>query len=281
MKLILKALLLTVVYLILYITFSGLLIRDAPPAPAGQEQWTLPGLLLVALVQTLVLVQMIRMAAWSGWRLTVAMMVGFYGVIIFMSQIESLWFAGALGIPLSMVASLFIFHIPVTLLFVPLAVRIMGKWQATGQTASYALQLPWQEWVWKLGLIAILYLILYFGFGYFVAWQNPDLQQMYARPEGAWAFRAELLIPWQVLRGVLWGVIAVIVLRSLQGGKWALALMIGVLFALPMNIVHILPNPYMPIPGVRLSHFIETTTSNFILGVVTVYILLWRGKAKQ
>lgn len=274
MKLTLKIILLTFVYLVLFIVFSATFITDAPPAPEDQEQWTLPGMVLVAFVDTLILVQLIRMAAWSGWRLAIALMLGFYGVVTFMSQIESLWFADALGIPMSLIPGLFLFHIPVTLIFIPFAIWLLGKWSTPQEAASFSLQLPAQEWLWKMALIALVYLVLYFGFGFFVAWQNPDLQQMYSRPEGQWAFRGELLFPWQILRGVLWGVLVVIVMRSLKGSAWSIAIMMGLLLALPMNIVHILPNPFMPIPGVRLSHFIETATSNFIFGVVIVKILL-------
>lgn len=274
MKLVLKILLLTLVYFILYMVFSGLLIHDAPPPPAGQEAWTLPGMVVVSLVNSLVLVQLIRMAAWSGWRLALVLMVGFYGVTTFMSQNESWWFADALGIPKAMIAAFFIAPIPLTLLFVPFAVWLLGRWHGPQSAASYPLRMSVQEWAWKLGLIAVVYVALYFSFGYLVAWQNPDLQHMYNRPEGQWAFRNEFIIPWQLLRGVLWGLLVVIVMRALKGGAWPIAIMMGVLLALPMNIAHILPNPYMPIPGVRLSHFIETATSNFILGVLIVKILL-------
>jgi hypothetical protein len=52
---------------------------------------------------------------------------------------------------------------------------------------------------------------------------------------------------------------------------------VGLLFALPMNMVHVLPSPLMA-PSVRLSHFIETATSNFIFGLVVTGLLLWHPR---
>jgi hypothetical protein len=55
------------------------------------------------------------------------------------------------------------------------------------------------------------------------------------------------------------------------------AVVVGLLFALPMNMVHVLPSPLMT-ASVRLSHFIETTTSNFIFGLLVTGLLLWHPK---
>jgi hypothetical protein len=66
------------------------------------------------------------------------------------------------------------------------------------------------------------------------------------------------------------------VIRMARGPSWQVALLVGLLFALPMNIGHFIPNPIMPDPSVRLSHFIETATSNFIFGLFVTWLLGWR-----
>jgi thiosulfate reductase cytochrome b subunit len=53
------------------------------------------------------------------------------------------------------------------------------------------------------------------------------------------------------------------------------ALLTGLFLSLPMNVPHIVPNPYMP-PAVRTVHFIETASSTFIFGVL-MFWLLHRG----
>jgi hypothetical protein len=54
--------------------------------------------------------------------------------------------------------------------------------------------------------------------------------------------------------------------------QWVGALITAVFLAFPMNIQHIIPNPFMP-ADVRLVHFIETASANFILGVFLFWLL--------
>ncbi|WP_148303835.1 hypothetical protein [Prolixibacter bellariivorans] len=56
----------------------------------------------------------------------------------------------------------------------------------------------------------------------------------------------------------------------------AQSLMVGLLFALLMNAQHLLPNALM-VSEVRLAHFIETASSNFVWGFVIVWLLSKSG----
>ena len=72
----------------------------------------------------------------------------------------------------------------------------------------------------------------------------------------------------------VWALFALPIIRMTRGSRWQVAAVVGLLFALPMNMVHVLPSPLMA-PSVRLSHFIETATSNFMFGLVVTGLLLW------
>ena len=61
-------------------------------------------------------------------------------------------------------------------------------------------------------------------------------------------------------------------MKMSKGPWWETGIIVGLQFAILMNAVHILPNPYMP-AAVRAAHFWETATSNFILGFVIVWFL--------
>jgi len=75
---------------------------------------------------------------------------------------------------------LFLMGIPTAFLFIPLAVWILGKGRATAHAApNLALVMPVQQWIWKLAAIVVVYLVLYWGAGYFIAWQNPELRAFY------------------------------------------------------------------------------------------------------
>jgi hypothetical protein len=59
-------------------------------------------------------------------------------------------------------------------------------------------------------------------------------------------------------------------------GAWPeTALTIGLLFAVVMNAQLLIPNPYMP-EVVRITHLIETATSNFVFGLLVGWLLARR-----
>jgi hypothetical protein len=64
----------------------------------------------------------------------------------------------------------------------------------------------------------------------------------------------------------------------LRHKKWSGALLTGLFVSLPMNIPHIIPNPYMP-ADVRAVHFTETVISTFIFGGLLFW--LFRLKSKK
>ena len=114
--------------------------------------------------------------------------------------------------------------------------------------------MPAGEWAWKLAVIALAYLIVYFTFGYFIAWRNPVVREYYGGIDVG-GFFAHLgtvlgntfwLIPFQILRAMLWAVLAMPVIRMMRGRWPETALAIGLLFAVVMNAQLLLPNPYMP-----------------------------------
>jgi hypothetical protein len=274
-----KILLLTVLYFILSIVGSSFLGPDLDASSmAGQETFALFGMLVVSLVNTLVVSLIILRSRWGGWRLMLAVAFSLYGVMTFMAQIEAAWFGPVLGIPPEVLPWLLAQSLPIVLIFVPLAVLIWGKAHhpTDADDGNTRLQMPWFEWVWKLAVIAVVYVALYFGFGFVVAWQNPELRAMYGNGVNTEVFSYVRLVPWQLARGIMWAMFALPIIRMTRGSVWQVALIVGLLFALPMNIVHILPNPFMPDPSVRLSHFIETASSNFIFGMFVAWLLIWR-----
>src|SRR5207245_9065783 len=67
------------------------------------------------------------------------------------------------------------------MVFAPSADLILGGAKAKEQMpASHApLAMPASEWRWKLAVNVVVYEALYFGFGYFVAWQDPAVREYY------------------------------------------------------------------------------------------------------
>lgn len=240
-------------------------------------------LLAVCFLETVVLSHLILRSRWTGWRLMAVVFFVFYGITTFMSQIESAVFLTRL--PPGMVPRLFLMGAMISAPFSVLAVLILGK--RKGETVDAhrdsRLVMPATEWTWKLVVVALVYLILYFTFGYFIAWRNPAVLEYYGGiDEGS--FLAHMgtvlrdtpwLIPFQIVRAMCWVALALPVIRILKGQWPETALSIGLLFAVVMNAQLLLPNPYMPEP-VRMAHLIETASSNFIFGLLIGWLFTRR-----
>lgn len=244
-------------------------------------------LLVVCLIDVLILIYLILRSRLAGVRLMLMVAIVFYGVKTFMSQIEAWYFMP--NISPEMLPSLFLMTVPIAVFFPPLAVFILGKHREDTQhqeTSNVRLVMPVREWAWKLAVLAgIIYPLLFFGFGYFVAWQNPELRAFYGGTDPGNVFTHYIntfsadpkLYPFEVFRGLLWIGLAIPVIRTLKGHPWEAGLLVALLFSLLMNDMLILPNLLMP-PSVRFSHFIETASSNFIWAWIIVGLLLWRPK---
>ena len=285
-----RLLALTVLYFICFAAVSAALLPAPSEQPAPvQAGAAIVALLAVSLLNTLVLGYIILRSRWAGWKLVLAIFFVFYGVMTVMPQIETAFFLTRL--PPGMLPRLFLSGAIIAALFSSLAVLILGKRRSnpTESNRHSRLEMPVGEWVGKLSLIVIAYLIIYFTFGYFIAWKSAAVRAYYGGDDPG-NFLAQmrsvvrdtpLLLPLQVVRAILWTAIAVPVIRMMKGQWWEAGLAVALLFAVVMNSQLLLPNPLMP-QEVRMVHLLETATSNFLFGWLIVLILRgWRQSATE
>jgi hypothetical protein len=274
---------LTIILFICFAVAGGVVGQQGNSQTSEQAGTAVLLLLAVCFSEAMVLTHLILRSRWTGWRLMVAVFFVFYGVTTFMSQIESAVFLTRL--PSGMLPRLFLMGAVIAAPFSVLAVLILGKRKAdTADTQPNSrLVMPASEWAWKLVIIALTYLILYFTFGYFIAWRNPAVLEYYGGiDEGSFLAHmgtvlrsAPWLIPFQIVRAMCWVALALPVIRMLKGQWPETALAIGLLFSVVMNAQLLLPNPYMPEP-VRMAHLVETASSNFIFGILIGWLLTER-----
>ena len=172
---------------------------------------------------------------------------------------------------------------PTAFLFVPLAVVILGKARGPADSGepNDRLVMPVSQWLWKLALIIVAYWVLYFGAGYFIAWQNPELRAFYGGEDpGSFFLQMQVILttdpwlaPFQALRALLWTLCALPIIRMTAGSPWRAALLVALLLAVPSNLGHLLANPLIPAASVRMSHMIETMSSTFVYGLIIVWLL--------
>ena len=276
----LRVIALAITLFVCFAVAGGVVGFASDPRAAEQTGSSTLLLLAVCLLQVMVMTHLILCSRWTGWRLVAAVFFIFYGVTTFMPQIESAVFLTRL--PPGTVPRLFLMGALIAAPFSVLAVLILGKrkTEAVDTEPNTRLIMPASEWAWKLIVIAVVYVILYFTFGYFVAWRHPGVAEYYGGIDPG-SFVAQMstvlrntpwLVPFQILRAMCWVALALPVIR-MPKGKWPeTALSIGLLFAVVMNAPLLLPNPYMP-ESVRMAHLVETASSNFIFGVFVGWLL--------
>ena len=281
--LIAKLLALTILYFILFGVISAALIPASTQAQnTGNESNMFFALLAVSILNTLVVAYVVLRSRLAGWKLALSLFVILFGVGTFMAQIETAVFVT--GLPPGLLSRIVLSGFFMALTFSPLAVLVLGRGKSKQDSGDTPLQpLPVSQWIIRLTLIALCYVVIYFTFGYFLAWKNPAVRAYYhgTDPGGLLAQIKSVVVdtPWlvalQFVRGLLWVFIALPVVRMMKGERWEIALAVAVCFAVFMSSLLLLPNPLMP-TEVRMAHLVETATSNFLFGCLLVFVLLSR-----
>ena len=227
--------------------------------------------LIVAFLDTAVLSYLILYSHWKGWKQVFGVFVLFYGVMTLMSQIETVVFLSFLQEIVSReeIPQLFIEGLIISGIYSPAAVFLFEKIRKDREKETLKkISFSPVGLVWKLILTGVIYMFIYILFGAFVF--KPLAGEAFARFYG----NSQLpvwIIPFQIIRGMIWGFLAVLVLLMIVQWKRA-RLVTALLFSIIMGTLLLVPNPYMP-EVIRLSHFVEVTSSNFLFGWLAVTIL--------
>ena len=293
---VLKTALIAIVMLIAMIVATELALPAETMEAASQEQAgnVVLLLLIINVVNALLFGLVVTQSRWRGWPLLLGLTLAFYGVQTLIGQIEAIVFLTPLGerfgagsvptltMPIDFISSQIIIGAAQALVAVPLAALLFGKMKGDKDEGHFSFfpTMGVRQWLLKLGAVIIFYELLYFGFGYFVAWKSPSVLAFYQGTDPG-SFLAQMknvatqtptLIPFQAVRSLMWAAFALPIISMLRHKPWLGAILTGLFLSLPMNIPHIVPNPYMP-ADVRLVHFIETASSNFIFGVLMFWLL--------
>lgn len=137
----------------------------------------------------------------------------------------------------------------------------------------------------KLSIISVIYYVIYNLFGYFVAFQFEETRYFYTGNYELEGFLSSMyqnisnpaFVGIHLFRGVLFG-IAAWLFYSLLNCSRAKKIVILSLILGGFGFQIILPNPLLP-EIVRISHFLETTSSMLVFGALAGYVL--SGKSKE
>lgn len=262
-----KILLLAFVAVFLSIAVEQVMPTRAALQPAPAEAQTVA---LMLFVVQIVLAALFYAAAvqsdLGGWRLYLALFCVYYGLYTVMAQVEAIIFIDALT-PLTRPDLVLIMLKNLVTISVYLAVVVLlaGRWR--GRPASMprpAGEIFNRRLVWKVVLLALVYPVFYFGFGFLVAWQFEAVRAYYATTtilDNLWVLRAI-----QVLRGAAWVLFGLPIFLMFRSNSRAIVYSV-LFYALLASIALAIPNSFMPTP-VRLAHWLELASSMACFGLL-------------
>jgi len=219
-----------------------------------------------------------------GRTLFLVLFLEIFGVIFLMPQIETLVFNEAIGMPLPLVIALILSGVIVAAIISRLAIRLFKKQDVEPQEDS--IKPLWDGALSTLGerfvALALIYVVLYMLFGYYVAWQFTGLREYYSGSTVMLGFIEQwmntlktnpIVIPLQFIRGLLWSVLALIAIKTMNTERrWEKPVIVGLLLSIGLSLQILLPNPYMP-AVVRYGHFPELLLENFMFGIIATQLL--------
>jgi len=235
-------------------------------------------LLLICALNTLVVLYFIYNSQCKGWKLVGTIFLVTFGLQYFMSQIETLWFNDSLNFPIKGILAIVSGGGIMNLLFSVTATWFTGNFSPLKESAGEKTKVELVPIVkYFLLLSIVVWPVIYFLAGYLIAWQFADVRLFYSGTVEMDSFLSIMkanvasgLYFFQILRGVLWILIALPALAIIRGSLLRKGVVIGLLFAVLTSSQLLIPNPFMS-DTVRMAHLFETAPSNFLWG----FIIAW------
>ena len=215
---------------------------------------------------------------WPWWKSVLALFLLLFSIGTLLPQLDSLFFSSPLGMTTMEVGTIIYSGAITALLYAPLSAWILHPQKRPDKDLPSKVSFS----LWTIIGLSLAYVAVYFLFGYFVAWQSPDLREFYSGTSDILPFWTHLQATWtenpslyglQVFRGVIWVLLAYLIIWMMKGPKWEKVMVIALLFSLTGLLLLLMPNPYMP-EVVRKVHFIELLSSNLLFGSLAGILLL-------
>jgi hypothetical protein len=244
----------------------------------NQSEYNTKMIYVLLLIQFSILIYLVKRLNLWGVKLFLSTVIIFWGLQTFMTQVETWYFREAMpAITNRELLNLFLRPLITAVTFIPLALWILGKWKQDTESSVPQTQanLKWKEVLW----LSAAYVIIYFAFGYFVAWQFEAVRLFYSGNIKNAGFIGQIqqtmqtknfIFLFQFFRGFLWIMVGFPIVMYLKGGKKEKILACVFLYSLPA-IQLIVDNPFMP-QQVRIAHLLEVATSNGLFGLLIGYV---------
>lgn len=237
-----------------------------------------------------------------GWQLFVAIAVVYFGLGVFLTMIEAIVF---LTQSATDIFRGFANGIVQTVVLAGLMTWVFKDQSMVRSDARGRENQIISRWAWIriFALCAVCYTVLYLVAGFlifqhvseFYATQDAPFTEGMVAAEAAMEATEEelgdsledvpltpaLFFPFQLFRGACYVAFVLMLLRSLQGSRWQVALAMAFLFPMVAGVASlIVPNDFMP-AGVRHIHMVEIGWSNFVYGLLVGFVFFPKKKRPE
>lgn len=252
-------------------------LMDASSETSSSSEYML---LIICLLNTLVILIFIYNSHLKKWKLAGTVFLIAFSIQYVMSQIETLWFNDSLKMPVNLIWAVVFGGAFVLFIFSIVATWLTGNFKSIQIEQAIFKTTDRKSAILKVFLLAaVIWPIVYFMAGYLIAWQFSEVRNYYSGSTEMTSFYSIMkenvlsgLYFFQILRGFLWVLIALLVLTSLRGNMIRKGIILGLLLSFLGSSQLLLPNPIMP-DVVRIPHLIETGISSFLWGLILAWSL--------
>jgi hypothetical protein len=235
-----------------------------------------------AAANALIGVWVARRSSFRGWAMIGQLLVLSFGTQVFMTQIETGYFLSAFPLLHDnfQLYNLILRGLITSLLFSVLVTLICGGFSKRPRPQA-AFQITAANTVRQGAWLALVYLVLYMLFGYFVAWRVQELRLFYGGPAelngffnqwGSTAMVKPEFPVFQYFRGILWILCLAPLFMGFSGKRPELVILSALALALLPTAQLAFANPLMP-AGVSFGHFWEVSISTGIYGALCAWFI--------
>lgn len=249
---------------------AGGTIMGGVAAPQVRPDGPLTGetaFLVVNGVHAAVLAALAAQARIRGAALALFLFTLLFGAQTFLMQIETVFFNEHFGLSLDAIA-------------LGVATSAIGAAFGAAMAALVFRPAPAEPpalsgLIWRMPVAAAAYVCFYYAAGIAFVVGSDEAREFY---DGFTGFPVAWLPALQFARGMLWALLALLIVRNLKGPLAMRAAMTGLAFSVFGAAQLLYPNPLMPWP-VRFVHLIEIGISNAAFGALAAVLLGARWRA--
>ena len=222
---------------------------------------------------------------WRGMKRAVGIIFVVFMIAAFMTQIETLFFGGAFPVLTKFdVILIMLAMLPSIVIATLLGIQFFGSRKPVGKGGP----VPIQPLMGRLAALGLIYVAVYFLFGYFVAWQFEEVRVFYSGSRSNTGFIGQLMnnandnpiiYPFQFIRGIMFASFSLPLFFMLRHNKKKFVISCCLVY-LSTAVVLILPNTLFP-DAVRWAHFYEMASSMLLFGIITGLVLYVPEKRRQ